>query len=103
MSKLLEITEANFEKEVLKSEITVLVDFSATWCGPCRKMIPVLEQLVNTNKNVKVVSIDIDDCPNLASKYGVKSVPNFLVFKNGLKVNSKIGMTTLAGLNDLIK
>lgn len=77
-------TEKNFQTEVLDSEQPVLVDMFATWCGPCRMMGPVVEELANEYKeSVKVGKLDIDENSDIAAKYGVMSVPTFLVFKNG--------------------
>lgn len=77
-------TEKNFQTEVLDSEQPVLVDMFATWCGPCRMMGPVIEELANEYKeSVKVGKLDIDENSDIAAKYGVMSVPTFLVFKNG--------------------
>lgn len=86
------ITNENFEKEVLKSEIPVLVDFSATWCGPCRRMEPIVEKIAQEYAGkVKVCTADVDNCTDVAKKYGIMSVPTFMMFKNGQAVSSKQG------------
>ena len=78
------ITNENFEAEVLKSETPVLVDFSATWCGPCRRMEPIIEEIANEyDSKVKVCTADVDHCPDVAKKYGIMSVPTFMMFKGG--------------------
>lgn len=87
------ITSENFEKEVLQSEIPVLVDFWANWCMPCKMMTPVVEDLEKEMKDtVKVCKINIDEEANLAIQYGVMSIPTFLVFKNGKVINKTVGM-----------
>lgn len=88
---LLHITKDNFETEVLKSEKPVLVDFFATWCGPCRMVAPVLEEIAEENENIKVVKIDVDQEPGLAQKFGVTSIPLLVVIKDGQVVNQSLG------------
>ena len=88
-------TEANFEEEVLKSDVPVLVDFYADWCGPCQMMMPVVEDLAEEFEGkAKVGRIDSDNAQALCQKYGVMSIPNFIFFKNGEKVDNVIGATT---------
>lgn len=88
---LLHITKENFEAEVLKSEKPVLLDFFATWCGPCRMVAPVLEEIAEENENIKVVKIDVDQEPGLAQKFGVTSIPLLVVMKDGQVVNQSLG------------
>lgn len=84
MANIEEITDNNFETQVLKSSIPVVVDFWAQWCGPCRKLTPVLEQIQNEFKDlIKVVKIDADKNVNTAKEYGVFSLPSVLIFKDG--------------------
>jgi thioredoxin 1 len=80
---VLPISGNDFEREVLESDAPVLVDFYASWCGPCKKMAPVLDQFAAETPNVKVVKVDIEEAPRIAKKYDVKSVPTLLVFKSG--------------------
>jgi thioredoxin 1 len=88
-----EFTEQNFETEVLKSPIPVLVDFRAEWCGPCKMLTPIIEQVAGENKGtVKVGKLNIDHAPHIASKYGVSSIPTLLFIKNGAVVEQHIGM-----------
>lgn len=81
----------NFEKEVLKSEKKVLVDFNATWCGPCKMMGPVIEELSEEMKNIKFVSVDVDDEDELAETYGVSSIPCLVLFEDGKEVSRNVG------------
>ena len=85
-------TPENFEEEVLKSDIPVMVDFYADWCGPCQMMMPVVESLAEEYEGkVKIGKIDSDEAGELAQKYGIMSIPNFLFFKNGQVVENAIG------------
>ena len=99
-------TEENFENEVLKSDIPVLVDFYADWCGPCKMMMPVVEKLAETyDGKVKVGKVNADESGNLAAKYNVMSIPSFLIIKNGEVVDSAMGampMDTLAKKLDAV-
>lgn len=87
-------TDANFESDVLKSAAPVLVDFTATWCGPCKALAPIVEKLADEYEGkIRVGKLDIDDAPQTAAKYGVRSVPTVMVFKNGQKVAQHVGLT----------
>lgn len=86
------ITNENFEQEVLKSNIPVLIDFSATWCGPCRRMEPIVAQAATDYAGkVKVCKADVDQCSDIARKYGIMSVPTFIMFKDGKIVSQTSG------------
>lgn len=97
------INEKEFDVEVLKEDGVVVVDFFATWCGPCKMLGPVLEEVQNEMKNVKIVKIDIDQNPNAATEYGVKNIPTIKVFKNGEEVTTKIGFLPKGALVDMIE
>lgn len=100
---ILEVTNENFEEEVLNSEKTVLVDFYADWCGPCKMMAPVVEKIASETVDIKVRKINIDNEEELAIKYRVVSIPTFLVIKNGEEVNRIVGAVDKAELEEAIK
>lgn len=89
-----EVTDSTFDQDVLKSDVPVLVDFWAPWCGPCKIMGPVIEALATDNegKSVKVVKINIDDNPEAPSKFGVMSIPTLMFFKGGVPVEQLVGV-----------
>lgn len=88
-----EIMTKDFEQEVINSEKTVLVDFYATWCGPCKMMSPIMENIAEENNNVKVVKVDIDKNQDLAMQYNVMSIPTMIIFKNGETTKTFVGVT----------
>lgn len=103
MSNFPELNGSNFEEEVLKTTSgVVLVNFSATWCGPCKRQVPVLESLSKSKTTLKIVKVDIDESPELAQKFGVRSVPTLILFNQGEKVETKIGLTTLSELEKIV-
>ena len=88
------VTQDDFEKEVLKSEKPVLVDFFASWCGPCQRLSKIIEQVSADRSDVKVVKVDVDESQMLAMQFGVRSIPTVVVFKNGKEVKRNVGFAT---------
>ena len=88
---VIEINGNNFESEVLNSDKVVLADFNAQWCGPCKMLKPIIDSIADERKDIKVVSIDIDEEDELAEKYEVFSIPCVVVFKNGEEVRRSVG------------
>jgi thioredoxin 1 len=92
--KILELTDTNFDTEVLQSQEPVLVDFTATWCGPCKVLAPIVEKVAEeAGGKYKVAKVDIDDAPGVTQRYGIRGVPTVLVFKGGQKVDQHVGIT----------
>jgi thioredoxin 1 len=97
------VNDATFDQEVLASEVPVLVDFGATWCPPCRALEPIVRRLADESVGrVKVVTVDADESPEVAKRYGVRAVPTVLVFRKGEKVASHLGMATREKLVELL-
>lgn len=92
MSSALAVSKENFRKEVLESENTVLADFWAAWCGPCRMLSPVIDEIAAENSDIKVVKINVDEQPELAQEFNIMTIPSLLVFKNGELVNQSAGV-----------
>jgi len=100
--KVCTLTDLNFEEEVIQSPIPVLVDFSATWCGPCRALAPLIDQLANELEGVKIGKMDIDESPVTAKQYEVRGVPTVMVFKGGKPTAQYVGLTTKKNLIELL-
>ena len=100
---VLHITNDSFQSEVLNHKGTVLLDFFATWCGPCKMLSPILEQVANDNPDVKVVKVDVDEEPALAQQFGVMSIPTLVVFKDGQAVKQSVGGKSKAQIEDMLR
>lgn len=100
--KIVHLTDDTFESEVLKSDKPVLLDFWAPWCGPCRMVGPILDDLANEQDDVKICKINIDDHQQAATLWQVMSIPTLLVFKNGEMVGQRVGAISKADLKDFI-
>ncbi len=98
---VLELSEENFEKEVIQSEKTVIVDFFATWCGPCKMMSPIVDSIAEElGDTVKVGKVDTDANMELAQKFGIMSIPTIMIFKNGNVVKTFVGVTSKSDIID---
>ena len=96
------ITKENFAQEVLQSEKPVLLDFWASWCGPCRMLSPVVDEVAEERTDVKVGKVDVDEQPELAGQFGVMSIPTLLVFEQGKLVRQAVGARPKASVLDLL-
>jgi len=101
--EIMKVTSANFEEEVLNSDKTVLIDFYADWCGPCKMFSPVVEAVAAENEDIKVVKIDVDNAQDIAIKYQVMSIPTTVVIKDGKEVNRAVGMMSKSDLVEMVK
>jgi len=101
-SQVQHANEANFDSLVLKSNVPVLVDFYADWCGPCQRLTPILEELARETPDAKIVKVNVDHSPNLAAEYGVDSIPSLRVFKNGAVTEQLVGLANKSQLKSLI-
>lgn len=103
MSNLSSITDSNFENEVLQSSTPVLVDYWAEWCGPCKQLIPILEELAPSYEGkIKIVKLNIESNNSTASKFGVKAIPTMMLFKNGKVVATKVGALSKSKLTEFL-
>jgi len=103
MSDVIDVNDNTFDSEVVNSKLPVLVDFGAAWCGPCQRQNPIVEIFAKDNTNkIKVVKIDIDDAPVVTAKFGIRSVPTLMMFNVGVPVGSKVGLSSLAEINNFI-
>lgn len=99
---VIHVTKENFQKEVLEAKVPVLVDFWATWCGPCQMLGPVVEELANEVTDAKICKIDIDAEEDIALEYRIMSVPTLIVFKDGKKAASSVGVISKSEMKELI-
>ena len=99
---ILHVNESEFDREVLQDSGTVLVDFWATWCGPCRMLAPILEELSGQHPELKIVKVDVDENRDLALQYGIESIPTLRVFRDGKLVNQAVGARPKAAVLALL-
>ena len=100
---VIHLTQENFNEEVLNSEVPVLVDFWATWCGPCQMVAPIIEEIAEETNDAKICKIDIDDQMELARQYRVMSIPTLIVFKDGQAVKREVGARTKEEMLEMLK
>ena len=99
---ILHVNDSGFDREVLQDSGTVLVDFWATWCGPCRMLAPILEELSGQHPELKIVKVDVDENPGLAQRFGVSSIPTLVVIRDGKAVKGVVGLHNLEQLKALL-
>ena len=97
-----QISDATFDSVVLNSDIPVLLDFWAPWCGPCRMVVPIVEEIARERNDIKVGKVNVDEQPELAGEFGVMSIPTLLVFRDGKLVNQAVGARPKAGVLALL-
>ena len=103
MGEVLNVTDSNFETEVIKSDMPVLVDFWATWCNPCKMIAPIVDRVANQYEGkLKVVKLDVDSNPETASKLGIRSIPTLMFFKGGDLVEQVVGVVAEPQLKQLV-
>lgn len=97
------LTDENFKNEVMESDKKVLVDFWAPWCGPCKQVSPIVEELGEEHEEVKIGKVNVDENQNLAAEYGIMSIPTLIVFEDGEILNKQVGAASKERLESLIK
>lgn len=104
MAKPMEVTDSTFEQEVIQSDVPVVVDFWAVWCGPCKMIAPIMEELASEYEGqVKFTKVDVDNNPNVAVQYGIRSIPTILFFKDGKVTDQVIGAYAKSHFSEKVK
>ena len=101
--EVIKVTSKNFKQEVLESNKTVLIDFYADWCGPCKMLSPIVDEVAEENEDIKVVKINIDEVQDIAVEYQIMSIPTLVVIKNGKEVNRSVGVIDKSEILELVK
>jgi len=96
------VTKDNYEKEVLQSENPVLIDFWASWCGPCKMLMPVIEELADTQTNFKICKVNVDEEGELAMQFGIKSIPTLVLMRQGKKADMLVGLHSKAEILEML-
>ncbi len=102
MSRVIEISPEHFNQEVIEHQGKVLVDFYAPWCGPCKMLAPVVEQIAEQHQEVKVVKIDADQAPELMAQYSVRGIPTLLLLNEGVLVDRKVGAASMKQVTEFV-
>ena len=97
------LTKENFQSEAVQTSQTVLIDFWATWCGPCRMLSPVVDEVAEENPTVKVCNVNVDEQPELAEQFSIMSIPTLIVLKNGQVVNQSVGVVPKSSIESMIR
>lgn len=100
---ILKVNDKNFEEEVLKSEKTVLVDFYADWCGPCKMLSPIVDEVAEEKEDIKFVKINVDESQETAFKYQIMSIPTLVVIQNGNEVKRSVGLIDKSEILEMLK
>jgi thioredoxin 1 len=101
-SKIHTVNELNFDELVLAAKGPVLVDFTAAWCGPCKAQSKILDQVVEKTAEVVIGTVDVDECPDLAARFGVRGMPTLLLFQGGKETGRRLGLTSEQGIRALV-